>query len=105
MAVKATKSFILNTTSPTLLSAARSNPDARTYVLIQNLDKSNAIAWAHGTGNGAAVGHHQVSPGGFYEFSMKTPLGGVLPEASWGMPGDISAIAVTGNPQICFTEV
>src|SRR6266851_9611684 len=93
-------SFTLNPNTPTSLSPARANPKSRLYMLIINNDKSNYIAWAHGTGNGATVQHHQIPAGGFYEFRSKWSGGLPLPESDWGMMGDISVIAVSGNPQI-----
>jgi len=76
------------------------------YVLIQNRDLINGIAWAHGTGNLATAQHHQIPPGSYYEFRFK-PVGGgfPFPEKMWGLTSDISAISVRGNPTISYTEL
>jgi hypothetical protein len=100
-----TKSFTLNPNTPTPLGAARPNPAGRIYMLIINNDSQNYIAWAHNTGNRATAQHHQIAPGGYYEFRWKPPAGIPLPQAGWGLTGDISAIAVSGNPSISYTEL
>ncbi len=101
-----TTTFVLNPNTPIQLGAALPNPDGRRYMLIQNLDKSNYIAWAHGTGNQATVQHHQIAPGGFCEFTWKSPADvPSLPQPGWGLTGDISAIAVSGTPMISYLEL
>ena len=94
--------FTLNPTTATQLSLALADPDALVYLRIDNLDKRNWIAFAIGTENNASPGHHQVPPGSFYEFKWNFQGGSPLPEKPWGVRGDISAIAVSGNPMICF---
>jgi hypothetical protein len=101
-----TTAFTLNPNTPVQLSLALPDPDGRLYVLITNNDKSNAVAFAHNTGNQATAQHHVIPPGSFYEFRFKPVSGGYpFPEKSWGLVGDISAIAVSGSPQISYLEL
>ena len=89
-----TTSFTLSTGASTQLGNI--NPNRR-YILINNNDKSNAVAFAHSTGNQATAQHHQIPPGSFYEFGPFEP--------GWGLLGDIAAIAVSGTPQISYLEL
>jgi hypothetical protein len=98
-----TKTFTLNPNFSTLLSAAIPNPGGRVYVRIDNLDKPNWIAFAHGTNNQATAQHHQIPPGSFYEFRWP-PNAFFVPQPGWGLTLDISAIAITGNPIVAYTE-
>ena len=100
-----TKTFTLSPSISTLLSAAIPNPGGRLYVLIQNLDLVNFIAWAYGTNNGATGLHHLIPHGSYYEFRFKPVTGGFpFPEKMWGLTSDIAAISVSGNPSIAYTE-
>lgn len=100
-----TTSFELNANTPTQLSAARFDPSGRVYVRIDNRDKNNAIAFAVGTGGQATASHHVIPPGSFYEFRWQWPSGMPPPQPGWGLFGDISAIALSGNPTISYLEL
>jgi hypothetical protein len=89
-----TTSFTLNTSTPTQVAGANSS---RHYVLMTNNDKSNAVAFAHGTNNGATANSHVIPPGSFYEFGPFEP--------GWGMLSDISMIAVSGTPTVSYLEL
>jgi hypothetical protein len=100
-----TRSFTLNPSTSTLLSAPRADPNGRFFIRIDNVDKKNTVAFAVGTNNQATAQHHQIPPGSYYEFKWQSPAGGPLPQPSWGPQGDVSAIAVSGNPSIAYTEI
>ena len=86
-------SFILGTGAPTQLAGPN---DQRRYILITNNDKVNAAAIAFGTNNGATANHHVIQGGGWFEYLVRP---------GWAIPGDISAIAVSGTPTLSYLEL
>lgn len=92
--INVTTVFTLAVGTSTQLAPPNSS---RREVMITNNDTVNAVQIAHGTNNQAQLGGHRIPPGG------KMTLGPW--EASWGWNLDIAASAVSGTPQIAYTEI